>query len=325
MRKKKLNYEEQIEDLKRRGITFNDFTEEEALHYLKYNNNLFKLSSYRKNYNKQLYNKAQYIHLDFGELVDLATIDMYLRRIILQMALDIEHFAKVALLRRISTNPLEDGYAIVSDYIKSLTPTQFDHLQSELKRNAQSPYCHNAYQKYKDDMPVWVFIEIISFGSFISFYKYCAERFRTNDCESGNKVLERDDKHMLDNFYLMLSVKQVRNASAHNNCILNDLKDKTLIARKRTSWVLNREIAKLGTGSTSRIKKISNIRISQILSCFLVYHRVVTSEEVSRKIALTLHTWVNRLYQKHDFSKNLVIKTTFNLFKSSIDNWFPLL
>lgn len=139
------------------------------------------------------------------------------------------------------------------------------------------------------------------------------------------RQLIKEDKIMRSNFYLLLSIKRLRNAAAHNNCILNDLKDKTLIARKQTSWVLNREIAKLGTGSTSRIKKISNIRISQILSCFLVYRRVVTSKEVNRKIALTLHTWVNRLYQKHNFSKNLVIQTTFDLFKLSIDNWFPLL
>ena len=52
LEKPMLNTEQQIEHLKKKGITFNICSEEEAYKYLRYNNNYFKLSSYRKNYDQ---------------------------------------------------------------------------------------------------------------------------------------------------------------------------------------------------------------------------------------------------------------------------------
>ncbi len=50
--KPKLTSEEQIKHLKEKGIKFSICTEEEAKDYLDYNNNYFKVSSFRKNYSK---------------------------------------------------------------------------------------------------------------------------------------------------------------------------------------------------------------------------------------------------------------------------------
>ena len=52
-------------------------------------------------------------------------------------------------------------------------------------------------------------IEIVSFGDYLRFYKFCADRW--------------NDKDLLNDFYLMKDVKELRNAAAHNNCILNDV------------------------------------------------------------------------------------------------------
>lgn len=142
---------------------------------------------------------------------------MYLREIIVQMALNIEHFAKVKLMKLITDNPNEDGYTIVSDYINNLPENNRIHLMQELNKNSRSPYCREAYLKYKDDLPVWVFLEIITFGSFISFYKNSIER-------PSFQFTRQESNRYKDNFYLMLTVKYIRNAAAHNNCILNDLK-----------------------------------------------------------------------------------------------------
>lgn len=48
--KKKLTIDEQIEDLKKKGVTFEIMSEEEAKKFLRYNNYYFKLKSYAKNY-----------------------------------------------------------------------------------------------------------------------------------------------------------------------------------------------------------------------------------------------------------------------------------
>ena len=50
IKKPLLRADEQIQHLKDKGITFNCISEEEAKDYLRFNNNLFRISSYRKNY-----------------------------------------------------------------------------------------------------------------------------------------------------------------------------------------------------------------------------------------------------------------------------------
>lgn len=92
-RKPKLSYPEQVQHLEQKGVSFALMSKRQALIYLRDNNNFFKLSSYRKNFNKDATNR-EYVHLDFAYLVDLAIIDMYLRALMLKMSLNIEHFAK---------------------------------------------------------------------------------------------------------------------------------------------------------------------------------------------------------------------------------------
>lgn len=52
--KQKLTIEEQILDMKSKGITFNYTNEHNALSFLKNNNYYFKLKSYGKNYDKYM-------------------------------------------------------------------------------------------------------------------------------------------------------------------------------------------------------------------------------------------------------------------------------
>ena len=119
--KPRLSLYEQIQHLKDKGILFNIMDEESAKQYLKYNNNYYKLTSFRKNYDKHPggENKGKYIRLEFAYLVDISIIDMRLRYRIVEMALDVEHHTKLQLLRKIDEYD-EDGYQVVKDYIDSL-------------------------------------------------------------------------------------------------------------------------------------------------------------------------------------------------------------
>ncbi len=101
--KPRLSLDEQIQHLKDKGILFNIMDEESAKQYLKYNNNYYKLTSFRKNYDKHPggKNEGKYINLEFAYLVDVSIIDMRLRYRVVEMALDIEHHTKLQLLRKI--------------------------------------------------------------------------------------------------------------------------------------------------------------------------------------------------------------------------------
>ena len=83
---------EQVEHSLSKGITFNDITESAAEEYLVENNNYFKLRAFRKNFSKST-KTGKYINLDFSYLIDLACIDNRLRKLMLEMAIGIEHFS----------------------------------------------------------------------------------------------------------------------------------------------------------------------------------------------------------------------------------------
>ena len=210
--KPQLTPKEQVEHLKRKGVKFEFYSEDEAVEYLSKNNNYFKIRAYRKSFEKYIGGEKDgtYIDLDFAMLKDLAIIDMRFRYVLLLMSLDIEHFEKVRLLKYISESN-DDGYNIVNSYLSSLKSVDDDTsndyrpyatILNEIHRNKDSDYCGGIINKYDGHYPVWAFVEIIPFGSFISFLKYCGEYF--------------NEKEFIDNFYLLKDVKRLRNASAHN-------------------------------------------------------------------------------------------------------------
>lgn len=91
MGKRKLSYDEQIDDLKSKNVKFDIYSEDEARKYLQYNNYYFKLKAYARDYTtySKVELKDKYINLDFAYLVELSTLDMYLRRLIVGLCLDI--------------------------------------------------------------------------------------------------------------------------------------------------------------------------------------------------------------------------------------------
>ena len=135
-KKIKLSYEEQIEHLKKKGVEFNIISEDDAKNILMIKNNFYKITSYRKNYNKYQGGKlaGEYIDLDFAYLKDLSGIDKEMRYVFIQMSLDIEHFFKVNLLRLITESD-EDGYSIVKDFEEYLNEKDEKENKEDGERN----------------------------------------------------------------------------------------------------------------------------------------------------------------------------------------------
>lgn len=212
-RKPWLTPREQVEHLLSKGVRFEIWSEADAESYLRENNSYFRLRSYRSNFAKRVGGEAdgQCINLDFAMLVDLSVIDMCLRNELLPLTLDIEHFSKMSLLGAIEGHG-EDGYSIVQDFLGKFWKSDgTNSVISDIKRGLSSPYTRGLIERHpSSDYPVWEFFEVIPFGRFAHFVRFCAERF--------------DDNDLLDRFYLLQSVKGLRNACAHNSCIINDMK-----------------------------------------------------------------------------------------------------
>lgn len=309
--KRKLSVDEQIEHLKNKGIKFEYCSEEHARQYLQKNNNFFKLRAYRKNYQKHADGKqaGQYIDLDFQYLVDLAVLDMELRYLLVHIALDVEHYTKMQLIKRVE-NSDEDGYTIVQEYIDSLGEDRKKNFLNEIKKNRDNVYCGAIIDKYEDRYPIWAFVEIIPFGRLVSFYRFCAERF--------------NDKWMKNNYYRLVTCKEIRNASAHSNCILNELKTGT--AKYQTDHDVSRALMKIeGITKEIRTRKMSNAHVQQIITLLYMHKIMVTSDGVREKECKKLHEYTQRMYKNmYYYEKNAVIKTTFSFLKLVVDSWYPI-
>ena len=160
------------------------------------------MKAYSKNYEKYEKN-GKYINLDFSYLQDLARLDMSFREIILKMTIDIEHYLKVQILSESQKNERDDGYKIVEDFLSFNN----DIKNKIITYSKQQGYHADLIKTYQYTLPIWVFLEIISFGDLIKFYDFYNETYPfTNNVKQ----------------YLW-SARILRNATAHNSCILNRL------------------------------------------------------------------------------------------------------
>lgn len=235
--KPKLTVSEQIQHMKDCGITFKNISEEAAEQYLTNHTYYFKLKAYSKNYEQRQISSARkgtYICLDFSYLQDLARLDMYFREIVFKITVDIEHLLKVQLLSNSQKNVQDDGYQIVDDFL-SKNPK----IKERIDTHSSSGYNSALIQKYQSCYPIWVFLEIISFGDLIEFYKFYNSRFTINNNVSN---------------YLW-SARILRNAAAHNSCILNRLSEKNKDNKKINKTLLATLIRNYHLASTNKVKQ----------------------------------------------------------------------
>ena len=305
-RKPWLTANEQVNHLKTKGVRFDLISEDDAVSYLTKNNNYFRLRSYRTGFPKVVDGKrcGEYVNLDFKMLVDLSIVDMLLRKTLLPLAIDVEHFAKVSLLSAIE-DAGEDGYDIVEDFLRA-NPT----VQGDINRGRSSAYIEGLLNRYsRPDFPAWAFMEVISFGSFCHFYQFCAKRFNNTEMQSR--------------YYLLMEVNNFRNACAHNNCILNDLS--TQNPPRNRGRVLTQELARIpGIGKSQRRYKMRNRRISQIVTV-LFLHSTTASDGVKGYAAKSLAEFVDRMNKNiHYYTGADAVTSTFQFICRVVKFWYPL-
>ncbi|MBR4376308.1 MAG: Abi family protein, partial [Spirochaetia bacterium] len=99
------------------GITFKIVDEEYVTTFLQKQNYFFRLEQYLGICTNQT-RGGKYIGLDFGHLIEMSTIDMYLRKILFKMTIDLEHYLKVKLVNDCQNNPQDDGYEVVASFLE---------------------------------------------------------------------------------------------------------------------------------------------------------------------------------------------------------------
>lgn len=304
MVKKLLSVDELIEHMKNKGITFDEVSEDDAKEFLQKNNYYMKLASYRANYEKCLSGKREgkYKKLDFGYLKELSILDMYLRYIVIEMCLDIEHAIKVKLVNTVTNNPEEDGYDIVRRFIQK--DENFRVLKS-IRSHKSGEYCKDLIAKYYPYFPVWVFVELISFGDLIYFCSFYEEVY-------GVQIV---------NNMFMNTIRDMRNAAAHSNCILNKMTERIDATKQVNSEISNFIKNMDGISKTSRSNNLKYKFTNSFITLLYVYDTLMP-EGTKKKKYKELQEFLNgRVIRNKDYFKsNTKIVGVYNFHKKVIDN-----
>ena len=310
-RKVMLTVDEQIDHLKAKGVAFELCSEEDAAAYLSDRTYYFKLAAYRVLFDKRVGGErdGQYANLDFGHLKALASLDRDLRYALLPLTLDVEHAARTKLVRTATELEGEDGYSIAVDYMAGLNHNERRRREGEIAMMQKDVFCADLVKKYgkPGDMPVWVLMELFSFGSFADLYLYCAERWH--------------DEEMMQEHYMLRQAKSVRNACAHSSAILNGIAaaDSTVSADASVM----RALADAGLSHRVRTAKMRNPRIGQIATLMYLHGRIVPTGSGRKRAIREMGALEATMGEVSSLlASNDAVRSSFDFLAKLIDSWF---
>lgn len=290
-----LDYDELIDHLCEKGVTFNLVSKDDAKHFLSEHNYYVKLTSYRFNYPKN--KNEEYVGLDFFHLKELSTIDMHLKFIILKACLNIEHSIRINLLNDITQQQF-DEYELVDKFNR-----KYPKALKRVKERKDTSYCRALLNKYQHPhYPVWVLFEVLPFGDLIKFYEFYSKDF---------------NKLSLD-YRLLYDVSHIRNACAHSNCLIHDLGNKQNTPKQNIRKHL---IDHLDIGKSSINNKLQNQSIHDFIAVLYVLDRITKSEEIKFHRLKDLNDFFEgrMLRSKEYFQNNNLITSSYQFVKKVLD------
>lgn len=287
---RKLSFDKLYDELKDvKGIKFTGVKKEEAVGILTDLNYYYKLTVYKRSFKRDK-ETGKFIDLEFKTLCSIASVDMQLRYLFANACMDIEHALKTYIISHITNNDKVDGFGIVNRFIHSTTektnPLTLDGIMSKAKYPTH--YQYNMYQVHKETPPIWVVMEMMSFGDLVRFFSFYFKLYPT------------EDFNLAPMESVLMGVKNIRNMSVHNNPFLFDLGIGEIKRSNEYIKSYGKEV-----GVTELFYKA--LKVNDTLSVFYA-HRFFVKGEGSRK------------YRMKDFKK-LIDRTIdrFNHIESSND------
>ena len=257
-RKPKLTIPQQVEYMENDcGIKFNICSKEDAIEFLTNHTYFFKIKAFAKSFPKGKDGK-KYHNLDFAYLKEISTLDMYLRKEILSIALDFEHYLKLWLIRDLSEREDENGYNIIDKFFAA-----HPEEKQEILNKAKSSVCKDLSEALETKgYALWNVVEMLSFGGLIKLYDLYSAMYNVRIEAHG----------------LLLAIKCIRNAAAHNNCLLNSLRQPYSKEIKGTK-ILASELSNIpGMGRKMRDSKLDNPVSHDFAALLIGFDKVVTSD-----------------------------------------------
>lgn len=254
-----------------------------------------------------------YQDLDFAYLKDMAIIDHRVRLLFFKITIDIEHYLKIRILNLIENIEEENGYRIVNVYLeKDFNDEKFPKkVHNSIFKKVGSEYYNKIFSKYDvnqdqqlENIPIWEFLEIITFGELVNFYEFFSREYNL--------------EHELKNIFILREIVKLRNAVAHNSCLLSDLD------RKDNNYTPDYKIIKFlkdcEIGKETRSNKLSNSRIRQMTYALYMFNEIVTSDGIKKNVIEDINElfFGRIIYHKEYYNNNELLKSVYLYFKKII-------
>ena len=152
-----------------------------------------------------------------------------------------------------------------------------------------------------EECPVWVLMELLSFGSIINFYLYYYESKNEPHIKRG----------------ILNLIRNLRNAAAHNNCIIYDLNKSTTSPPSDISQF----VSKIDTISKERRKKqLTSRAILEFVTLMYIYDKCVHGKVKKHRFREINELINNRLRLNKDyFRSNDLLCSAYNFVKQVTD------
>lgn len=297
----KLTVPQIIEDLKNTGVTFNFMDEQSAMHFLKEHNFYYRLKQYEADFDNRS-KKGKIIGLDFAHLVELSTIDMYFRKILLKMTIDLEHYLKVKLVNDCQSNSADDGFYAAEAFLAKNPSIKLEVVSQLSVRR----YGDMTLPEKIEDMPVWTLVELLGFHDFISFYIFYYDYFH----------LTSENVRHLD------SVRRIRNAAAHNDCMLSSLKSVQNF-KFDTDICFDLVASKLPISPTLITSCMKVPVLNDFAVMLFVYNSTISAELIKQNTFKEILDFFDgrMIKNKNYFSDNMLVKNAYNFSKAVLSTY----
>lgn len=216
------------------------------------------------------------------------------------MTIDLEHYLKVKLVNDCQNNPADDGYEVVEKFLEGHLK-----LKEEIaKVNKNTSYGESSFEKYVAAPAIWNFVEMVSFADFISFYAFYYDYMRMK-CEYT--------KHFE-------SVRRIRNACAHNVCMLASFKPvQGFQSDLETNFELLGGNIGIGSGTISYCMKVPLLNDFAVM--LSVYTKLISSPKIKEITIQEIKDFFDgrMVYRKQYFEDNTDIKNAYQFARRVLD------
>lgn len=178
-------------------------------------------------------------------------------------------------------------------------------ILKNIRSHKSGEYCKDLITKYYPYFPIWVFVELVSFGDLLYFCTFYKETY-------GTKIV---------NNMLMNTIRDLRNAAAHSNCILNKMTEKIDSTKQINNNISNFIKSMPDISKTSRVNNLNNKFTNSFITLLYVYDCLMLEDSKQKRYREIRSFLEGRVVKnKNYFKSNTKIVGVYNFHKKVIDN-----